>query len=299
MRKACLVALTIALLGVLAVPAHAYSGAFLSFPRQACTTSVTGNNVEVGNKSWQGCTGKVALTVHDVTGSLYLHDLDFADSGGGIFIINCTCSLRINNIRARNIGDGTIGSGHGNVIQFNNVWQTAPKDPKGIAAVRFVKAYGGDTEDMISVYKSGGIDAQHPLVLGAIHLESPLPPDPLAWSSNSGTGVNLADSSGHDIVLQNSSVLSPAQVGEQINHCSRCTIRNTVVYGSQRSGSNVGISRYGSCTCSGNKIINNRIYWINAAGHQNSLYIGASDTTVSGNVTGDTTIDPNKLHVIL
>ena len=37
-----------------------------------------------------------------------------------------TGQIRIENVRARNTGDGTIGSGHGNVIQLNNAWQYDP-----------------------------------------------------------------------------------------------------------------------------------------------------------------------------
>ena len=85
----------------------------------------------------------------------YIHDVDFAGCGGGIFLLNVTGTVHIENVRGRNIGDGTIGSGHGNLIQFNNVWQSAPELPDGRARIRSIWAYGGDTEDVISVYKLG------------------------------------------------------------------------------------------------------------------------------------------------
>ncbi|MDQ1468090.1 MAG: hypothetical protein QOH10_2505, partial [Actinomycetota bacterium] len=164
------------------------AGTFLSYPHQGSPLSVSGTDVVVSNKSWVGF-GSVALVVSNVH-NVYLHDLDFDSNVGDIFLINVTGTIRIENIRARNTGNGTIGSGHSNVIQFNNSWQGAPDD--GVSGVRNVSSFGGDTEDMISVYKSGGIDAAHPLVLDDLHLESPLPPSSEAWSSGSGTCINLA-----------------------------------------------------------------------------------------------------------
>ncbi|HSX22703.1 MAG TPA: hypothetical protein VLE97_08035 [Gaiellaceae bacterium] len=242
-----------------------------------------------------GFTAGPCLTVSNAT-NVTIHDVDFDGCGGGIYLVDVTGNVQIYNVRARNTGNGNIGSGQGNVIQLSRTF-----DNDDLVDIWNVKAIGGDTEDMISIYQSGGVDSTHRLILEDVHLESPLPPDPNAWSSGSGTCVNLADSSGHDILYRNSTALNCGQVGEQINKGTRVTITNTIVYGAQRSGSNVGLSRYGSCsTCSGNFITNNRVWWKNASGSFNNIYNGGSgDTTVSGNTTSDTTINPANLHVVL
>jgi hypothetical protein len=270
------------------------AGGFLSYPHQSGRQSFSGSNVVVSNRSYVGFTAGACLTVSNAV-NVTIHDVDFDGCGGGIYLVDVTGNISISAVRARNTGNGNIGSGQGNVIQLSRSF-----DNDAGVDISNVKAIGGDTEDMISIYQSGGIDASHPLILEDIHLESPLPPDPNAWSSGSGTCVNLADSSGHDTIYRASTALNCGQVGEQINHCSRCTITNTIVYGAQRAGSNVGISRYGSCTCSGNVISNNRVWWKNASGSMNNFYNGSpSDTTASGNTFGDTTINPATLHVVL
>jgi len=280
------------------LPAPTPAGGFLSYPRQGSPTTINGGtNVVVSNKTWQGFSTNTALVISGAN-NVYLHDLDFADNGGDIFLINCTGQIRIENIRARNTGDGTIGSGHGNVIQLNNTWDN------GTGGIRAVYALGGDTEDMISIYRSGGIDASHPLIIEDVHIESPLPPSSIAWSSNSGTGINLGDDGGHDIILRNSTVLNAGAVGIQMNEPSRnVRAMNNIVYGTARATSNVGLSQWAdtSCsTCTGNAYTNNRVWWVKANGTPSALWLsGTYPVAQSGNVLQDPTINPAVLHVAL
>ena len=273
------------------------AGTFLSYPHQSSPLSVGGSNVVVSNKSWVGF-GSVALVVSNAN-NVYLHDLDFDSNVGDIFLINVTGNIRIENIRARNTGNGTIGSGHSNVIQFNNSWQGAPDD--GVSGVRNVSSFGGDTEDMISVYKSGGIDAAHPLVLDDLHIESPLPPSSEAWSSGSGTCINLADAGGHDIRLQNSTFLNCGAVGIQMNEPTRVRAINNIVYGSARTTSNVGLSQWssGSCSaCTGNEYRNNRVWWVKANGSGSAMWTSGNYPVADiGNAKQDATIVAGSLHV--
>jgi hypothetical protein len=227
---------------------------------------------------------------------VYLHDLDFADNGGDIFVINSTGQIRIEDIRARNTGDGTIGSGHGNVVQLNNTWDD------GTGGIRNVRAFGGDTEDMISIFRSGGVDAAHPLVIENNRLESPLSGS-LAWSSGSGTCINLADAGGHDIVARNNTLLNCGAVGLQLNEPTRVRAVNNLVYGAARPTSNVGISQWssGSCSsCSGNAITNNRVWWVKSNGTPSSIWLsGNYPVTQSGNVSQDASLVPSILRVLL
>lgn len=272
-------------------------GAFLSYPNQSATTTINGGtNVELSSKSYQGFSGKVAVTVSGAH-NVYLHDLDFADNGGDIFLVNCTGQIRIENIRARNTGDGSIGSGHSNVIQLNNTWDD------GSGGIRNVRAYGGHTEDMISIFKSGGTDAAHPLIIENNHLESPLPPSSMAWASGSGSGMMLADGGGHDIIVRNNTLLNVGQVGIGINEGLRVHVLNNIVYGAARASSNVGLSQWASGTCSscgGNEMNGNRVWWVKSDGTPSAFWSSGTAGAISGsNSLQDTSIDPATLHVVL
>jgi hypothetical protein len=282
--------------------ADAYTGAFGSLPRQSAPLRVGGKNVVVANKSWVGFATKTCLTVHDAV-NVYIHDVDFAGCGGGIFLVNVTGVVRIENVRARNIGDGTIGAGHGNVIQFNNVWQSAPELPDGSARIRMIKAYGGDTEDVISIFRSGGVDAKHPLVIGSVHVEHPKS-GPLAWSSPSATCVNLADDGGHDIRLQNSTFLNCGAVGIQMNEPGR-NVRayKNVVYGEARPTSNVGLSQWssGPCpsSCPGNEFRSNQVWWVKSNGNASPLWFSKRYPVSDVANSKQHPINPAALHVVL
>ena len=276
-KRVYLVLGVIAILIGSAMPAaHAYTGAFLSHPRQAAPLKVRGGtNVIVANKSWVGFHTQTCLTVEDAR-NVYIHDVDFASCGGGIFLVNVTGNIRIENVRARNTGDGSIGSGHGNVIQLNNSWQGSPSTVT-TAGIRHIKAYGGDTEDAISIYKSGGLDANHPLLIEGVHIEHPLSGG-WAWSSPSSTCVNLADGGGHDITLRYSTFLNCGAVGIQMNEPGRTVkVRNNIVYGQRRPTSNVGLSQWSSencpSRCPGNEYRGNRVWWVKANASPSPMWL--------------------------
>jgi hypothetical protein len=301
-RVLLILGLVAALIGPTMPNADADTGAFASFPRQAAPLKVSGTNVEIAKKSWVGFGTQTCLTVENAH-NVYIHDVDFAGCGGGIFLLNVTGAINIVNVRARNIGDGTIGSGHGNVIQLNNVWQSAAELPIGIARIRSIKAYGGDTEDVISVFRSGGVDAAHPLVIGDVHVEHPLT-GPLAWSSGSGTCVNLADDGGHDIRLQNSTFLNCGAVGIQMNEPGR-NVRavNNVVYGAARPTSNVGLSQWAdeSCptTCKGNEYRANQVWWVKSNGGASPLWLHKSFPVADVQNAKQKAINPASMRVVL
>jgi hypothetical protein len=251
--------------------AGAYVGTFLSKPRQSAPLRVSGTNVVVANKAWVGFAGKTCLTVHDAH-NVYIHDVDFDGCAGDVWLVNVTGSVRIENVRARNTGAGrtTNGSGQGEVIQLSNVWQSAPERPDGAARIRMIQSYGGNTEDAISIYKSGGVDAKHPLVIGSVHIEDPVS-GALAWSSSSGTCINLADGGGHDIRLQNSTFMNCGSVGIQMNEPGRnVKALKNVVYGAARSASNVGLAQWSAVacpsSCPGNAYTANRVWWVKSDG---------------------------------
>jgi parallel beta-helix repeat protein len=221
---------------------------------------------------------------------------DFSDDVGGVFVLNST-NVTVTWNRFRNIGDGSIGSGHSNYVQFNNVTGGYIGHNKGI---------GGDTEDMISIFESGGASASNPLVIEYNAFESPLTdkPNERAWTSDSGTGTNLGDGGGSHVVLRYNTYLNVAQVGIAIGGGTDMHMIGNVVYGANRPLSNVGMSAWnqGGPSTSGVGIASNRVWWLADGGDANPYWNGGNVGTVAGessNVLQDTSIDPATLAVTL
>ncbi len=218
---------------------------------------------------------------------------DFSGDVGAIYALNST-NVTVTWNRFQNIGNGTIGSGHSNYIQFNNTWDGYIGNNKGI---------GGNTEDMISIYKSGGSSVSSPLIIENNAFESPLPPNPNAWSSGSGSGSMLGDSGGSHIIIRNNTYLSPGQVGIGIPSGTDIHIIGNTIYGAQRVSSNVGIYVWNQATtpCNAIEVSNNQVKWYRADGAENPYWNAGNCGTVSGESTNNwhAPINPNSLHVVL
>lgn len=282
---------------VYVAPTGGGGSTFMSAPRSPGVVAIDGqSNVQLASMSFS--VSDVAVQISNCTG-VYLHDLDFDSCVGCIFLFNCT-GVRIEDIRARNTGQNSEGSGNSNIIQLNGCTAGG-----GLTGIRRVRAYGGGTEDMISIFESSGLGIGSELIIENCALESPLPPDALAWQSNSGSGIQL-DAAGagcFDVIVRNNTGLNCGQVGIGIGNATRAQILNNILYGAQRTDNNVGLStpfsvaNYpGGCIYTGN-----RIFWKNAAGSNNSLFDGGSDITetVGPNTLNDTTINPASLAVVL
>ena len=95
---------------------------------------------------------------------------------------------------------------------------------------------------MISIYKSGGADASHPLTIENNAFESTLPPDATAWNSGSGSGTMIGDSGGSHIIVRYNTYLNVCQVCVGVSGGTDIHIVGNVIYGAQRPSSNVGLS---------------------------------------------------------
>lgn len=282
------------------------AGGFMSYPLAACTTSINGGtNVVISNRSYRGCRNVSAIVVSGAQ-NVTIHDVDFDSNSGDILLSNVTGTVSIYNIRARNTGAGrtTNGSGQGEVIQLAQTNVSCD--------ISNVKSYGGNTEDQISIFRSGGLDATHPCIIENNHIESPLPGSAdgaLAWSSGSGTCINVADgdgltgAAGHDIVVRNNTLLNCGQAALMENRPLRVERYGNVIYGAQRTLSNVGITSWTSHSCSactGNYDHDNRVWWVNASGGASDQhYTSYFATQTSNEHLHDATIDPVSLHVVL
>ena len=213
---------------------------------------------------------------------------DFSGDVGGVYVLNST-NVTVTWNRFQNIGDGTIGSGHSNYVQFN-------QSTGGYIA--YNKGIGGNTEDMISLYRSGGASSSSPLIVEHNAFEG------TNWSSGSGSGTMSGDAGGSHIVVRYNTFLNPAQVGIGVPGGTDIHILNNTIYGGQRAKSNVGLYVWNqsSGTCSGIEAGGNRVFWINASGAANPAWNSGNCGTVAGwstNVWQDTSIDPTALKVSL
>jgi parallel beta-helix repeat protein len=221
---------------------------------------------------------------------------DFSGDVGGIYAYD-SANITVTWNRFQDIGDGTIGGGHSNYIQFNGTTGGLIANNKGI---------GGNTVDMISIYESGGTAAS-PLVVEDNALESPLPPATDAWSSGSGTCINAADGGGSYIEVEGNTCLNGGQVGIAVSGGSNISVDSNIVYGSERAASNVGMYVWNqtSGTCSNIEAGGNRVFWLTESGAANPAWESGNCGTVTNwdvnntNVWQDTTIDPTTLQVTL
>lgn len=285
---------------VYVAPTGGGGSTFMSAPRSPGVVAIDGqSNVQLASMSFS--VSDVAVQISNCNG-VYLHDLDFDGCVGCIFLINCTGLIRIEDIRARNTGDGSTGSGHSNVIQLNNSFTGG-----GLSGIRRVRALGGNTEDIISLFKSGGTASGTPLIVENCALDSSGSGGTVQWSSNSGSGIQLDSASpGCPFVLvQNNTMLNPGQVGLGVGFATASTFQNNVIFGSQRTDSNVGMNTpFTPAPYAGNcQYLGNRLHFLDASGSPNNVFDGGSDITESAfpgsNVYPDGTINAASLVVTL
>jgi hypothetical protein len=277
--------------------------AFLAYPRAAGPNIINGgHDVEITAQSYVGVPGQPALQLVNCQ-RVWVHDLDFADNCGCVYAMDCS-DVRVEDIRARNTGDGTIGSGHSNVVQFNRVHGVA-------SAVRRVKSLGGWTEDVVSIYDSGGDDATHPLIVEDLLVQGDLTDQPAwhSWTTNPlrNSGSALMMESAHHVLAQRIHALNSGQGGIGFNGGGDVTVQDCILYGAQCAASNVGL--YALVAPDAGQLVHwlrNRSWWRHgpigslSSGYENAWWSAdGSISTVGGNVWMDATIDPKTLAVVL
>ena len=215
---------------------------------------------------------------------------DFDNVVGAIYVFNST-NVTVTWNRYRNIGDGSIGSGHSNFVQFNNVTGGYIANNKG---------KGGNTEDIISMFQSQGSSASSPIVIEHNAFQG------TTWTSGSGSGAMLGDAGGSHIVFRFNSLLSPGQVGIGVAGGTDIHMTDNIVYGEVLPLSNVGVSVWNQypTACSDIEVARNQVKWYRSDGVETPGWNAGNCGTVTGWDGTDTNnwhapLDPATLAVTL
>lgn len=281
-------------------PAPASGGStFGSRPARAPIVISGGSNVTISNVSIDGGSVNspqgIGITIRNVTGTITIRDVDLSDLVGGIYISQSSGTLIIENVRSRNIGDGTIGAGHSNHIQL--------AESSFSGAIRDNLFLGGRTEDMVSTWHSGGRGSGQELVIEGNRFQGLVSDTSTAraWTSGSGTGLILSDGAGSSkngwIIVRNNTFLTPGQVGIQHIDGPGLQVYGNVVYGEKRAKNNNPMTSW-----EGNPrgtVRDNRYCWTNENGSQPAPWFTEyGSLTVTSNVK-DCSINPATLRVTL
>jgi hypothetical protein len=211
---------------------------------------------------------------------------DFARVAQAITVLNST-DVRIEWNRYLDIQGPheRVGRHRGNFVQLVEVSR---------GYIGHNKGKGGDTEDIVSMYHSGGTSAA-PFIIEFNHFEG------TNWTSSSGSGIALGDGTSAYSIARNNTLLNVGQVGLFIAGGSNHKILDNTIYGERREGSNVGLYVWNqsSTPCSGQEVSGNRVFWTNASGSANPAWNAGNCGTIAGwsNNTWNAGLDPAQLHV--
>jgi hypothetical protein len=236
--------------------------------------------VTISNKTFRALgTGVIAIALSGCNG-VTIDAVDFDTVAEGVFAYNSR-NITIRNTRYSNIigPHERNGSHRGNLVQFDTVTGFLVSGNKG---------KGGDTEDIVSLFKTNTGRVTGNQFEGT------------NWSSGSGTGIIAGDGGGGSgIEIDDNVLVNPGQVGIQLIN-GNANVHDNVIYAAPRTGTspNVGISTYGG-TVSGASVTNERVYWRKNDGSQNPFWWGAGTPAQTGNNWRDTTLDPASLAVSL
>lgn len=202
-------------------------------PVQAAQWILGGHDFQISGKTITGLANGRSIALEGFV-NVSIRDCDIP-AGGGIYLLSCTGTLEISGCRGREIGR--------NLVQLDKCTMSGP-------GVHDNRVLGGQTEDIVSVYQSGGPDAAQPLTVRDNQFEG------TDWISGSGSGI-MTETYGHVLIVGNS-LLNPGQVGIGV-HGPNVHIRDNVLYSDGKHGPivRVGVDcadgASAGCEVSGNK----------------------------------------------
>ena len=237
--------------------------------------------------------------------NITVQDCDFGPMPGdasasgrkAIYLQGCTGNLTIIRCRFKNPAYDAI-----QLNTTNMVGQITDCRIRGTTA---------NSEDLISLFQSGGVDATHRLKIWNVRIDGNDPSTGIpGYTSSSGTGINIGDdaqvTSTGFVDIYDCTVYNAGQAGIAVAGGNDQTIDGNLLYSIQTATSNVGMSIWqngGSIVCQAIEARQNRVFWINASsGLNNGLFQNGNCGTIanlSDNNFNDTTLNPANLVVNL
>lgn len=221
-----------------------------------------------------------------------IRNIDFQNLIGGFELVECE-DVVVEYCRGRNIGNGQIGSGRSNYVQYNTSVG---------GAVRYCKFLGGRTEDMISTWRTGGRSASNPFLIEDNQLEGLIADSPQAraWTSRSGTGAIASDGSGSsnngNITIRRNSFLNVGQVAVQHIDGPNLITEDNIIIGERYSLNNQPWASWeGSPT---GFVRNNRYNYVGPDGAPRAGWFHKPGMVAQNNIR-DTSLNPADYRVRL
>lgn len=240
----------------------------------------------------------------------------FRDLGTNVVAIrieNCSnVTVRANDFI--NVSEVVYAVDSSNIIVIDNRYQniTGPYERVGLNRANFVqfnrvsgglidhnKGRCGDTEDIVSIYRSNNVVVEDNHFEGALTSTAGC----LAWRSGSGSGIALGDDGGSSNVARRNILVNVGQVGMFIAGGMNHRMEDNIVIGQQRPSTNVGMYVWNQspAACSGLTVARNRVQFYRADGVSNPYWNAGNCGTISGtgNVWGDAGLDIGLYRVAL
>jgi hypothetical protein len=259
-----------------------WSIAFGTRPRSAAISLKNCHDLVIENKTFQSLGANVIAIRLDTCTNVTIRGVDFIDVAEGVYARNST-NITVVDSRYSNILGPHQRDGHnrGNFVQLDGV---------NGALIDHNKGKGGDTEDVVSLYRSSNVVVEDNWFEGT------------NWTSTSGSGIAIGDGGGSNNIARRNKLLNIGQVGIHIAGGTNNRIDSNIIYGAPRTNSNVGmyVWNQSGAPCSGVAVVNNDVRFWKASGVFSAWWHGGGcgTLTYSGN-DYSTPIDPATLAVKL
>jgi hypothetical protein len=258
-----------------------WSVAFGTRPRSGAISLSNCHDLVIQNKTFRDLGANVIAIRLDNCTNVTIRSVDFINVAEGVYARNSR-NIRVIDARYSNILGPHLRDGHnrGNFVQFDGVVGGLIDHNKG---------KGGDTEDVVSLYRSSSVIVEDNQFEGT------------NWTSSSGSGIAIGDGGGSWNIARRNKLLNIGQVGIFIAGGTSNRIESNIIYGAPRLYSNVGMYVWNQgTTCIGAAVVNNHVRFWKANGTFSPWWHGGGCGTL--NYTGNnysTGIDPATLRVVL
>jgi hypothetical protein len=246
------------------------------------------DNIVIENKTFKDLGPDVEAIHLERCNNVTIRANDFSRVAQAITVTDST-NVKIEWNRYRDIlgPHARVGKHRANFVQLVRVSRGYISNNKG---------KGGDTEDIVSMYESGGTSAA-PFIIESNHFEG------TNWTSSSGSGIALGDGASTYSIARYNTLLNVGQVGMFIAGGTNHKIIGNIIYGEQRTSSNVGLYVWNqsSSSCSGHEVRDNQVSWRRADGASNPAWNAGNCGTVAGwsDNQWNAGLDPDALRVAL